>query len=68
MYFLVNCNTACIILLLSQLPKKKKTSRYTCEFVQKDKETKSEFDDSSDEPETIESVRQDENFSKPIKI
>lgn len=43
-------------------------SRYTCEFVQQDNGTQSEFDDSSDEPETIESVRQDENFSKPIKL
>lgn len=38
---------------------------YTCEFVQKVDETKSEFSDLCDEP--IESVRQDENFSKFFK-
>lgn len=35
---------------------------YTCEFVQKVDESKSEFNDLCDEP--IESVRQDENFSE----
>lgn len=39
------------------------TVSYTCEFVQKVDETKSEFNDLCDEP--IESVRQDENFIYP---
>lgn len=37
---------------------------YTCEFVQKVGGNKSEVDDVCDEP--IESIRQDENFSKLI--
>jgi len=39
---------------------------YTCEFVHKDSETKSEFYESYDESEIIESVRQDENFIYPV--